>query len=93
MHNNFVGRPEIHCKDSDGVEFKVMGYFEDFGRRNPVFDRVIAAQIKPGRTTLAMRYCEKKTFMDLTTGVRLEDEHVNFVMVLPGTVEQVRQRI
>lgn len=83
---NFAGRPVIRCKDSLGHEFNVIGYFEN--RRNAKFDTAVAPVIIPGNT-LAMRYAEKKVFMDLSTGIRLEDRHVDFTSAIPCSVDQL----
>lgn len=55
--------------DSDGVEFRVVGYFD--GNRNREFNERIAPTLKPGHV-LAIRYAEKKIFLDMTGGIRLE---------------------
>lgn len=44
-HQNIVGRPQIRCKDADGQEFNVTGYFDEFGRRKMWFDARIAPTI------------------------------------------------
>lgn len=88
QHQNFVGRPEIRCKDIEGTEFNVTGYFEECGRRNRWFDTRVAPNIKPGYV-LAIRYAESKQFMDMSTGIRLEDDHVEFVKMFPCSLEQL----
>eukprot|EP00271_Cylindrocystis_brebissonii_P006689 TRINITY_DN19456_c0_g1_i1.p1 TRINITY_DN19456_c0_g1~~TRINITY_DN19456_c0_g1_i1.p1 ORF type:complete len:265 (-),score=18.39 TRINITY_DN19456_c0_g1_i1:544-1338(-) len=79
-------RPHIRCKDAKSVEVNIHGYFE--GRRNIMFDTLIAPNLRPGRV-LAMRYARKKTFLDGTEGIRLEDDQVAGVMVLPGSLADV----
>jgi hypothetical protein len=86
--SSFAGRPEILCKDVGGQVFKVVGYFQQFDRRNLDFDARIAPAIKPG-CVLAIRYAESKTFADGTTGIRLEDGHVPFVRTLPCSLTQL----
>jgi hypothetical protein len=90
QHINFCGRPDVLCRDADGKMFKMTGYFEKSAepRRNDEFDRLLAPHIKPGRA-LALRYGEKKTFMDMTVGIRLEDDHVPFLQVIPGSIKEL----
>jgi hypothetical protein len=88
QHQNFVGRPEIRCKDASGQEFNVVGYFEERGRRNSWFDARVAPAIQPG-CVLAIRYAESKRFMDMTTGIRLEDNHAKHVRALPCNLTQL----
>ena len=89
-HVNIAGRPQILCRDSAGKMFNVIGYFEGLGplRRNEEFDRVIAPRIVAGNV-LAIRYAEKKTFMDLTEGIRLEDEHVPYVRTVATSLDNL----
>jgi hypothetical protein len=70
------------------TRFKVTGYFEETGRRNLDFDARVAPAIRRGRV-LAIRYGEKKVFMDMSTGVRLEDDHAAFVRVIPSTLSDL----
>jgi hypothetical protein len=88
QHQNFAGRPEIRCKDADGKEFKVAGYFDGLGSRNTWFDAHVAPAIKPG-CVLAIRYAESKYFLDMTIGIRLEDKHTKYVRALPCTLKQL----
>ncbi len=90
QHVNISGRPEVLCRDVDGEMFKLIGYFEESinPRRNDEFDRCLSPHIKCGRT-LALRYGEKKRFMDMTVGIRLEDSHVPFLEVIPGSIKEL----
>ena len=89
-NSNLFGRPDVLCKDLDGKLFKMTGYFENscIPRRDDEFDNYIAPKLKAGHV-LALRYAEKKTFLDRTVGIRLEDGHVPFLEVLPGSLSEV----
>jgi hypothetical protein len=50
------------------------------------FDTRVAPAIKPG-CVIAIRYAESKQFMDMTTGIRLEDNHAKYGRALPCSLK------
>ena len=87
-HRNFLGRPEMLCRDSAGEVFRVAGYFEGPLHRNQQFDRDVAPGIVAGNV-LVIRYAQKKIFLDGTRGIRLEDEHVRFVRTVATSLSSL----
>lgn len=65
-----------------GFQFNVADYTQEGGPKQR-FANIVTRQCKPTRV-MALRYAEKKQFLDQSMGFRIEDPTVPFLCVLPG---------
>lgn len=68
---SFFGRATVTLRDRDGERFNLGFYLDEDDKPSPVF-KPDAAHLRAG-WTLAVLYAERKTFMDMTDGVRQEN--------------------
>eukprot|EP00918_Siedleckia_nematoides_P007511 GHVU01016305.1.p1 GENE.GHVU01016305.1~~GHVU01016305.1.p1 ORF type:complete len:266 (+),score=15.07 GHVU01016305.1:361-1158(+) len=81
-------RPFYLCKDADGKMFNVAFYLDTGSVEFEYVQNILSRTFKKDRV-LAIRHAFKKTFMDMTEGIRIEDEEVDGVMALPGSLQAV----
>jgi len=85
-------RPEVRVRDRDGALVKVM-FYHDNGDLDWAGFRPTPEYLQPG-WTLALGYAERKMFMDMTQGIRVEDLPHCFVFRAPlSDVQQYSSRL